>query len=354
MFDKSFARLVLYISVYTLAAVGLVSCFANTAGAPLVIGETPLQTPLPTLGEGTRAWGAYVTPLPDERLQAGPIIELPTQPIALQDNLPVLNYRTETIEVETSPATSPNTYIVVTDLQTGQPIVQLGDSNAYARTLAKLTDFLIWVCGNCPNLDYGMYAYSFATKTNALISPQPADYLKYTKEWLIYAIEQDKPYASLYAYNLETQEVLSVTEEMVVLTSYESGERPPWMYFAVDGTKIVWVMNVASPGEQRAFGLQVYDLEQQTYQTLSLPAPFRGLYRLAFNGSLVVWKTDFWQGYDLSQDAYFTIPIVPPVLVGSLFDDVGAVVPWEGQLYWSITPLGSTERYFTAPVVPVK
>jgi hypothetical protein len=84
---------------------------------------------------------------------------------------------------------------------------------------------------------------------------------------------------------------------------------------------------------------------------LNLPENLGNFSRLDVFGDVVLWQREFWQGYDLKRDAYFSISVIPPGWENVPVQRIGLVIAESNYLYWSLEVNGQV-YYFTAPVVP--
>lgn len=324
---------------FALVTSGLLGCEPRTANLSPLPSPTPFDTafPRPTLAGGTpyRHYGLLVTPLPNEQLRLGTIAEVApfVTPIPARYSI-----RNDYMKV----GANQEFVLYVHDAQTGKE-TRLGNDDGHAEFRVMTDEYLIWkyLCDACLELKSGLYAYSLKTGNNTLITgDRLKDYPEIAGQWLIYS---ERPLgsdfiANLYAYHLGTGKETLITDKLGLLLVSPSD------YYAIDGQRIVW-LGVTPEG-----GMRVYDLTTRTVQVLDLPDLFAPA-KLNIYGDVVIWKNEFWQGYDLKYNAYFTIPVLPAGWENRQIEKVGPVVANGRRIYWSLTVSGRT-HYFAAPIIP--
>jgi hypothetical protein len=241
--------------------------------------------------------------------------------------------------------------IVLSDIQTGSEIARLGDDTSRAVWDAMNDKYVIWWCGGCTQLKQGSYAYNLATGEQILISKDSAQYPKVDGEWVVYVADVQDSRAELRAHNLTTGEDISITQGMATRGYSVQGPGSWGEFFAARNGRVVWATSLSAANIPPYWGLQVYDLAKHTTHTLNLPENLGNFSHLGIYGDTVLWRTEFWQGYDLSRDAYFSIPVIPPGWENIKLEKIGPVVASQGRLFWSLT-VNSKEHYFTASIIP--
>ncbi len=64
----------------------------------------------------------------------------------------------------------------------------------------------------------------------------------------------------------------------------------------------------------------------------------------------MVWYDWYWKGYDLAENAAFTVPILPPGVDRSAITGIGQPVTAHGKtLQWALE-INGTERHFAASI----
>lgn len=289
----------------------------------------------------------WVTPSPDDKAQIGALTELASAPSeVLVKYAPHSRFTGKTVfPVAGSASTS---YIVIIDNQTGQEIARLGDESSHAVLEGMNDEYVVWSCGKCASLPYGSYVYHLPTAKQVVIREgNRAQYPKLSGEWVVYVTFSVG--RELRAYNLTSGQDLLVTQDLTARGGSYQGPSSLGDYYALRDSRVMWVTTQVPGSLYR--GLSVYDLVQRTKRDLVLPDTLGGFYRPDIFGDIAVWQTRYWQGYDLRQDAYFSIPVIPPGWENVPVEKVSPVMASEGQLYWSLTVMGQA-HYFSAPVVP--
>ncbi len=320
---------------------------------PTPIGAATIQRdprPTPTRADGItpRFNGIWVTPLPSEKVRLGIPIELVSAPQFFATPNPK-RVAAQVLAKSTGPRQT--SIIVLSDIQTGREIARLGDDTSRSIWDAMNDEYVIWWCGGCTQLKQGSYAYKLATGEQILISKDPAQYPKVDGEWVVYIADVKDGRAVLRAHNLMTGEDILITQNMATRGYSVQGPGSWGDFFAVRDGRVVWATSLSAPNAPPYWGLEAYDLTKRTTHTLNLPENLGNFSHLDVYGDTVLWRSDFWQGYDLSQDAYFSISLIPPGWENIQIEKVGPVAASQGRLYWLLTANGK-EHYFTAPIVP--
>lgn len=319
---------------------------------PTAVGNTQLTPqPKPTRADGMmdRYDGLLVTPLPDEKVSLGQVVEIPP-PAAIAS--PRYSIRNE----NKNEGNTLRFLLFVRDSQTGQEI-RLGSENGQALFGAMNETYVIWKqeCDKCASLKTGLYAYSIKTNTNILLSDRMVSrgFPKIDGELIIYSSPQktsDSYFGKgeLHAHNLITGEDILVGDDLVYPYAPLIGSPNPSDYYAVHGDSITWI---ATDNTSHNWVLHVYDLKHHAIKTLNVPEILNPVFKLNVYDNFVVWWSGFWQGYDLKRDAYFTIPVIPSGWENLPVGQNGLVTAEGNTLHWSLELDGET-HYFTAPIVP--
>lgn len=297
--------------------------------------------PRPTRADGVpyRFEGLLVTPLPDEKVSLGQVVEIPAAAAAVPPRYAIRNEKKDE-------GTSSHTFVFIQDTQTGSE-VRLGSDKGQALLGATSDDYVIWksLCDGCADLKTGLYAYSIKTTKNMLVSNtlRGRGFPKIDGQWVIYVDEKDpsQHISDLHAHSLTTDEDLLIGPVLQVHAGATA-------YYTIQGGKVAWVVGGAGQNPT----LRTYDLTHHTTQTLSTPEQiFIPIQSLGISENVVVWWSDFWQGYDLKRNAYFTIPIIPPGWENLPVIQKDLVTAEGNKLNWSLELDGET-HYFSAPIVP--
>jgi hypothetical protein len=361
-------------------SLGLASCTSQASSvaqpvSPLSIAETDdvaldwsSQSPIPTprgvtpvpfsdqptwvIG-GQKVWRLLVTPLPDEKVRVGVMSMLPSSRSPESDR----HTPRYTIIKDTSPRlghTEPSNVKVkklfVQDAQTGQEI-RLGDDRGDAIFEKMTQDYVIWRYqwhGRSETVGFktGLYAYVLKTGKEIIIAQQPERYPLYPKidgHWVLYTDAENakKYFANLRVHNLATGEDFLVGNDVPYNQMFDN--RPSSDYYAIRDGKIAWVE------VHGKWMIRVYDLMTRTERTLNVP-DVQSPADFSISGDIVIWWDMFWKGYDLGQDALFTIPTVPPGWENVPAQSYVPMKVRDEQLYWSLTVSDRVYR-FTAPIL---
>jgi|GEM_PF-1903927 len=318
---------------------------------PTLDNPQPQRTsqPKPTRAGGTpdRYDGLFVTPRPDEQVRLGQVVEIPA-PAASPPARYSIRYENK------GQGADFRVTLFIHDIQTGNE-VRLGSDAGHAYFGAMNDEYVIWKydCDSCADPKPGLYAYSLKTASNLLISDTLVSrgYPEIDGRWVIYSLllPPSDPWVSwgeLHAYNLITGEDLLVASDLFYPRYGLISSPIPDHYYTLHGDKIVWITT------DLARTRRVYDLTLRATQTLNVPEqPLGPILYLGIYDNIVVWLDEFWQGYDLKHDAYFTIPIVPPGWENLPVIQKDLVTAEGNTLHWSLDLDGET-HYFTAPIVP--
>lgn len=295
--------------------------------------------PLPTQADGSPndLYSYFATPSPSERVGVDNVVEVST-------TLPTPNYDFENTLV----GSDVNRIMVlyVTNPRTGKA-ARLGDDSGSAVMGTINDNYVVWVflCDPCQDMRAGIYVHSFANAKDTWIDDQAIatqGSIKIAGQWITYMKPSESPsrYAArLYAYNLQTGENLLIAENAIYMVAGTAG------YNAVNEDMVAWVADGPTVND---WTLHVYDLTTQT--TRQIEVELKDPRYLSISRNIVAWWDVFWKGYDLAQDALFTIPVVPPGWDVASIKSVGPVEARGRQLFWTLEVNGQTHR-FTAPLV---
>jgi hypothetical protein len=292
--------------------------------------------PLPTEADGSSNYSAFATPSPDETVGITGISEV------APETGPASRYSVEDETINGKPSHWRALYLI--DSVTGNR-VRLGDNNGSASYGLLSDDYMLWffLCDSCPS--EGLHAYSLRTGEDVLVAEDAYALLgsvKIAGNWVVYVTSPDSQLrtAQLHAYNLQTGMALLVTNNV----HYRAPEIAN--YFTINENKVAWAAVDLTIFKQ---SVNVYDLQTQTAQTLVVEEKSDPRY-LSVSRSVVVWWDGFWRGYDLTHDALFTIPVVPPGWNVDSIRGAGPVTVRGRQIFWVLDVNGQA-RHFTASVV---
>jgi hypothetical protein len=297
--------------------------------------------PLPTQADGRPnfLYSYFATPAPNETMGVAEVLEISPEII-----LP------SQYSVESQPVTGGPEYwraVYVVDSITGDK-VRLGNDSGSAVYGAMNDDILLWFfrCDSCEDVAAGLHAYWLRTGKDNFIAENvysaPGS-SKIAGQWVTYLKPPERPsrYSSqLYAYNLQTGQNVLIATDAVYMSERTAS------YNAINEDQVAWIATGPTVND---WTLHVYDLTTQTAQQLEIDL-IDARY-LSVSRNLVVWWDVFWKGYDLTRDALFTIPVVPPGWENVPIHKDGPVTAMGNQLYWLLEVNGE-EYYFTAPVIP--
>jgi len=306
---------------------------AQADPAPIV---TLTSAPAPTLPDGTL--NGVVTLIPDEKVIVSTVSPLPPQAKSHA------RYSIEGQPVAGGPTYWRALYLV--DSSSGNRI-RLGNDSGTAIYGAMSDKYFLWffLCDVCQDVKSGLHAYSLKTGEDAWLADnvyRTFGSVKIAGDWVTYIRITSKYPAELYAHNLATGDTNLVAND-VLRDSMNS------LFSEVNEDKVAWI---AIDLKAQKASLKVYDLATRTVQDLETPTQYLSLARdLSVSNQLVLWRNDGWWGYDLTQEALFTIPVVPPGWENVPVEKVGPVMAKGNQLYWSLEGNGQT-HYFSAMVVP--
>jgi hypothetical protein len=305
--------------------------------------DMPTQLPLPTDADGSPndLYSYFATPAPDETVEVVNIVE--SQPVQ-----PTPVYHFENIRI----GEGINWIMVlkVTDPKTGKQ-VRLGDDSGSAVIGALNDELVLWffVCDPCRTLKAGLYAHWFSSGKDVWIDNQTIliyGSVEIWGEWVTYLKPPEKSSyhtansVQLYLYNLRTGEKLLISKHAVHILAGSLG------YRAVNEDQVAWMEDGRTVND---WTLHVYDLKAHSARQINVD--LKDVRYLSVSRNMVVWWDVFWKGYDLTREALFTIPIIPPGWDNNSVQRDGPVTALGNTLHWSLTVDG-TPHYFTASLVP--
>ena len=286
-----------------------------------------------------------VTPLPDEKVRTGTITEfVPSE--RRQSHYTVMeDIPNQVLEPGQSIRDIPVRRLYVQDTVTGQQ-VRLGDDAGDTFFQVMTDQYVIWRYQwngwAETTTKTGLYAYVLEIGEELIIARKP-DYAPLYPEidgqWVLYtdAKNNNVYFAELRVHNLATG------EDFLVGSNVPYYSRPSSDYYAINDGKIAWVEN------DGGWTVRVYDLATRTTRILDVPNTSSPV-NLDISDGIVVWFDKFWRGYDLEQDALFTIPTVPPGWENISVQPASPVTVENNQLYWSLE-VGDKVYRFAAPII---
>jgi hypothetical protein len=287
--------------------------------------------------------------------QAEPALTMPSAPQVMvgtpeeyQRNVPTPRY---TYRNEFPADRSQPLPLYVIDTQTGQEI-RLGNDSGAGVYGTQDDKYLLWhfLCGAaCREFQQGLYAYTFATQENRLVSTMsiPGIFPKLVGEWVAFGrYDPRDSVATLFAANLQTHEVLTLTHELNAQDGGLNG------YFGISPQLAAWY-TVPYPDPPQ---LVIYDLTTRTEITrlTDFSAVFNQqvirIYALSPGETVVTWSRNY--GFDLVTNSYFRIEAIRPSnWDGQLSSSVSSITETNRILYWSFQMQDGTQRYVRAPLL---
>ncbi len=330
-------------------ATSIVSYPSPTVVQPGARAGSPTVRPSPTAAEGrppARYNGLLVTPLPDEKIQVGPPTLLNNASyLPLETPTSTRHYSIRNEWIGSGAATQ--LVLFVHDSTTGVE-TQLGNPEGSAQFGTGNDQYIIWKsgCNGCSVLPTGLYAYSLQTGTETQISTRAIGngYPRLEGSWVVYADRaKDEPMwltLDLHAHNLLTGADILVSSDVV--NAFQAGVGGFVNdFYLLQGGRVAWITWT---------GISTYDLTQHTQRILTAPRPERAPRHWTISGDIMLWQDEFYQGYDLKRDAYFSIPIIPPGWEDKVIENVGQVKAEGDNIFWSLETGGRT-YYFSAPLI---
>ena len=224
------------------------------------------------------------------------------------------------------------------DTQTGQE-TRLGDDSHGAAFGTMNEAYLLWF------FDGDLHAYHLATGTDQFIAElgAPLSIPQIAKEWVIFGEQTGDIGGTLYAANLETQEVITLTQRFG--TQDDGGLNA---YFGISPYLAAWF--------EPPMTIVVYDLSsrQEIARLTDYEHAFNqtdiAIYQVAAGQTVVAWSRSY--GYDLVTHAYFRIhQIVPPDWVDAPLVDMSRIQEENRILTWHFDMQDGTQRYVRAPLL---
>jgi len=354
--DKKFSLTILVCMM--VSGVVLTGCAsARSAAQDVHLIPTPEGAiPVPPCDEPTWVVGEQevcrflVTPLPEEKVRVGAITEFVPPVESQQQSRYTVREDIPPWEPVTEPGqVIPATKLFVHDAETGQEI-RLGDDAGDASFQTMTGEYVIWRYqwnGRTETTrKSGLYAYVLKAGEEIAIAQQPNEdpwYPKIDNQWVLYidAKEAGIYFAKLRIYNMTTGEDSLLAEGIPY-------NRPGRNYYAISDNHAAWIE--VQTGENPKWMIRVYDLEARATHTPNVLDIRSSAGDISISGDIVVWWDGFWHGYDLQQDALFTIPSVPPGWENISVKPASPVTIKDDRLYWALSVNGEVYR-FTAPVI---
>ena len=290
-----------------------------------------------------------VTPLPDEKVHIGTITEfVPLERGQRQFHYTIVeDTPNQLLEPGQSVRDVPVRKLYVQDTVTGEQ-VRLGDDAGDAFFQVMTDQYVIWKYqwnGWAETTrKTGLYAHVLETGKEIIIAQEPDQpaYPEIDGSWVIYVktLGARDYFIDLYAFNLDTGENLLVGDGVPYNRPFNN--RPSSDYYAISDDKIAWI--------DGSWVVNIYDLTARTTRTLNIPDAKSSAVNVSIFAHTVVWWDRFWHGYDLQQDATFTIPTVPPGWENISVQPASPVTVKDDQLYWALEVNREVYR-FTAPII---
>jgi hypothetical protein len=228
------------------------------------------------------------------------------------------------------------------DTQTGQE-TRLGDDSGAAFFGVMDEQHLVWYFG-------GFHAYTLATGEDMLISKvgNPGIHPQISGDWVAFGNYNGNgsKLATLYAANVQTQEIITLTQELPARDAMVN-----W-YFGISPQLAAWYSGIyPNPPE-----IVVYDLATHSVVTrlTDFNAPFNEqmptIYDLSPGETVVTWSGNY--GYDLVTQSYFRTPTrFPPNWVPQPSYAISPLREKDRILSWSFSLYNGTQRHVSAPLI---
>lgn len=287
------------------------------------------------------------TPLPGERLVAGPIVEIPKP----KDTLPY-TYREDYIIKD-------GNALDRTFVQYQGQEIRLGDDAGDSNAEVGNDKYLVWwyhANGDETNLPLksGLYVYEIRTgHLTRIADGRGYGFSKLEGEWIVHHYWEN-PYTGnpprndtpayvqpLFAYNIATGQTITLTTGVPDILG-----RGPGSFYGLSGNRAGWV---EYDMQTQQYAIKVCDLNSGQLRSLNVPDLTHPL-SFSLSDDLVVWRDPYWHGYSLTQDALFTIPHAPPGWEGNYGGM--EVTARHSALEWKIRISDTETHYFRAPVIP--
>lgn len=287
------------------------------------------------------------TPLPEERVVAGPIVEIPEP----RDGFPY-TYLEDHIEQD-------GIVLERVFVQYQGREIRLGDDHGSSNVEATTERHIIWTYHahedetNLP-LKSGLYVYEIRTGNLTRIADGWSVGLsELDGEWVLYiswenARTDDLPgkdtpgdVRPLLAYNISTGQTITLTTNLPVILG-----RGASSFYSIGGNRAGWV---EYDMQTQQYAIKVSNLDSGHIQTLKVPDLKQPRF-FSISSDLAVWRDTYWHGYSLSQDALFTVPYAPPGWENSQASIM--MIARNSRLEWEVRVSDKETRYFSAPVLP--
>ncbi len=289
------------------------------------------------------------TPLPDERVVVGPIVEIPES-----QDIPSYTHREDYIWKEGK----------VLDrifVQSQGQEIRLGDDSGGSHLEATSEKYVTWrylaLHGDETNLllKSGLYLYEIRNgQLTQIAEGRKVGFSELDGEWILYTLWENSLSAnqfpggetpgdlvSLLAYHIASGKTITLTTRVPVILG-----RGLQSFYGISGNRAGWI---EYDMQTQQYTLKVCDLNSGKIRALNVPTLTHPL-SFSFSGDLVVWRDPYWHGYSLTQDALFTIPHAPPGW------ETRSVNIWvtanQSALEWQVEVSSNETRYFRAPVIP--
>lgn len=305
----------------------------------------PEVTPTPTLPPVSHN-SLIATPLPEERVVAGRILEIPEPgndfPYTyLEDYIEQNGIVVERVFVQYQ----------------GQKI-RLGDDHGSSNVEATTEKHITWTYhahGDETNLPFksGLYVYELRTGNLTRIADGwHVGLSELDSEWVLYIswenahadsnLVNDTPsdVRPLLAYNISSGQTITLTTNLPVILG-----RGTSSFYSVSDNRAGWV---EYDMQTQQYAIKVSNLDSGHTQTLKVPDLKQPRF-FSISGDLAVWRDTYWHGYSLSQDALFTVPYAPPGWENSQASIM--VIARNSRLEWEVRVNDKETRYFSAPVL---
>ncbi len=224
------------------------------------------------------------------------------------------------------------------DTQTGQE-TRLGDDSHAAIFGTMNEEYLLWF------FDGGLHAYHLATGTDQFIAElgAPLSIPQIAEEWAIFGEQTGDIGGTLYAANLETQEVITLTQRFGT-----QGDGGLNAYFGISPYLAAWF---EPPKTIVVYDLQTrYEVARLSDMEQAFNRDYITIYQVAAGESIVAWSRSF--GYDLVTQSYFRINrIVPPDWVDAPLVDMSRIQEENRILTWYFDMQDGTRRHVRAPLL---
>ncbi len=225
------------------------------------------------------------------------------------------------------------------DTETGQE-TRLGD-DSHAAVFGALDEaYLLWFFGG------EFHAYHLATGEDTWVAtlggylsfPQIADV------WVAFGEYNGggSSFATLYAANLQTGELITLTQKLAAGDAWVNG------YFGISSQLAAWF---EPPSTIVVYDLNVHsEITRLTNINVVFNEQYLDVYDLTPGETVVTWSRNY--GYDLVTHSYFSIGnIRPPDRGNQLTSDMSRIQEQERMLSWTFDMKDGTQRHVRAPLL---